>query len=53
MITLHEPRPEPPRRWAPISRRLERAFIALCLAVILTIVILLVAGVIPLWLISP
>jgi hypothetical protein len=42
--------PEPTRR-AILSRRCERAFIALCLAVLATIIILLIIGAIPLWII--
>lgn len=52
MIELHDPPPEPePNRRAIISRRFERAFIAMCLAVLGTITILLIIGVIPLWII--
>jgi hypothetical protein len=52
MITLHdEPPDDRPPRIRGLSRRLERAFIALALAVLLMIIILVAIGIIPLWII--
>jgi hypothetical protein len=52
VIELRDPPPEPePNRRALISRRFEHAFIALALAVLVTIIILMMIGVIPLWII--
>lgn len=52
MIELLDPPPEPEaNRRALISRRFERAFIAMCLAVLATIIILVIIGIIPLWII--
>jgi hypothetical protein len=52
VIGFRDDPPEPARnRRAVLSRRCERAFIALCLAVLTTIVVLLIVGVIPLWIV--
>lgn len=52
MIELLDPPPEPERRRrAILSRRFEQAFTAMCLAVLATIIILVIIGVIPLWII--
>jgi hypothetical protein len=52
VIELLDPPPDPePSRRAILSRRFERAFIAMCLATLGAIIILVIIGVIPLWII--